>query len=268
MTSSSRLAGLADRARDLGDVVRFGYRQYFAANPPTVVLTTEWPRAIFQCAFFTVLGLVVAGPGGERFAFVGTLVMAQSLSTVGIVGDIVVTEKWSGTFFRIRMGRFRPVTTFLLRAGPNVTQGLAACLLCLFLVGPLTGNASLVVPVLRAFPLFVLMAVTGAVAGLTVCSAAIGRRADVVAVNAFLALLNVAAGLLVPVGQIRWLDAVGRLLPLRNGTLAVRAYLNHHPWTGYALAEMLVGVGWTVACVLLYTWQTRRSYRLGLDNLA
>jgi ABC-2 type transport system permease protein len=112
------------------------------------------------------------------------------------------------------------------------------------------------------------MAVTATAAGSAVAAVAVGRRADVLFGNALAYLTMASTGALIPVGRIASLDAVGSVLPLRNGILAVRAVVDGAPWAGHLLAELAVGAGWAVLAWLLYAAQTRRARRLGIDDFA
>ncbi|HET8641098.1 MAG TPA: ABC transporter permease [Pseudonocardiaceae bacterium] len=248
--------------------VRIGFRQYLAANPWPIMLTTEWPRPLLQCLFFTLLGQVTAGEAGGRFAFVGSVAMIMMLNTVVGVGDVPAGEKWFGTFYRLQMAGTPPAGAFALRAIPWTVQGLVTALLCLAIVGPVTGHGDVSLALLPTLPIFVLMAVTSTAAGLAAASPAIGRRADVVVSNGLVYLVITAGGLLVPAGRAPLLDVVGAVLPIRHGVLAVRGYLDGGPWLGEAALELIVGIGWGVLAAVLYRRQATRARATGSDDYA
>jgi ABC-2 type transport system permease protein len=101
-----------------------------------------------------------------------------------------------------------------------------------------------------------------------VAAPAVGRRADVLFGNVLAYLTVACCGALIPAGRVALLDAVGTVLPLRNGILAVRAVVDGAPWAGHLLAELAVGAGWALLGWILYAAQTRRSSRLGIDDFA
>ena len=247
--------------------VRLGFTEYLAANPPLIVATTTLPRAVLQCLFFTLLGSTTSA-SGEQFAFVGSVAVIITLSTLVGVCDVPMLEKWSGTFYRLQNAPLRPGTIFLLRTFPWLVEAVLGVLLCIAVVGPVTGQASTSWALLGQLPIYLLMTVTSALAGLTAAALAVGRRADVLVGNAFAYLVMVAGGALIPVGQLRWLDAVGRVLPIRNGLLAVRDRLAGRSGTGHLLAEVLVGAVWGCLAFAAYSIQTRRARREGIDDYA
>jgi ABC-2 type transport system permease protein len=248
--------------------LRFGFLDYVAANPWRIILTTQWPRAVLQCLFFTELGRLAGGPAGSRFAFTGSVAMITTLSTVIGVADVPAVEKWVGTFYRLQMSGRSLAGVFALRAAPWICQALATVLLCLAVAGPATGNARLSLDLLPMLPLFALICVTSAAAGLAVVSISIGRRADVLAANILMYLLIAAGGLLVPAGRAPVLDAVGSVLPLRHGVLAIRAALAGQPWAGETALEALAGLCWAVLAVILYRRQSVRARRTGSDDFS
>ncbi|HZB48216.1 MAG TPA: ABC transporter permease [Mycobacteriales bacterium] len=252
----------------VGVTVRTGFAEYRAANPPAILLTTTLPRAVLQCLFFTLLGRAIGGPDGARFAYVGAVALILTLATMASIGDVPMLEKWSGTFYRLQGGVLRPATTFFLRALPWVAEAVVSALLCIVIVGPATGQGALTVTLLAAFPLYAVMAVTAAAAGAAVAAPAVGRRADVLFGNVLAYLTVACCGALIPAGRVALLDAVGTVLPLRNGILAVRAVVDGAPWAGHLLAELAVGAGWALLGWILYAAQTRRSSRLGIDDFA
>lgn len=251
-----------------GSAVRLGFLEYLAANPWKIIVTTQWPRAVLQCLFFTVLGQVLAGEGGGRFAFVGSVAMIMMLSTVVGIGDVPMVEKWVGTFYRLQLSGASPAMIFALRSVPLVAQALVTVVLCLALVGPVTGNADLSLALAPVLPLYALMAVTSAAAGLAAASPAVGRRADVVFSNGLMYLVIAAGGLLLPAGRAPVLDAVGAVLPLRHGVLAIRAHLDGGQWLPRAALELLVGLGWAALAAALYRRQAVRARATGSDDFA
>jgi ABC-type multidrug transport system permease subunit len=257
--SSSEISGAA---------VRLGFLEHAAANPWRIVVTADWPRAVLQCFFFTLLGTVTGGPEGGRFAFVGSLAMIMTLDTIIGVADVPALDKWVGTFYRLQLSGASPAGIFALRSIPWVVRAVITMVSCLVIVGPATGNVDLSLSLVPVLPLFVLMAVTTAAAGLAAASPAIGRRADVVVTNGLTYLLIAAGGLLVPAGRAPLLDVVGYVLPLRHGVFAIRDYLEGRPWLGEAALELLVGLGWALLAVWLYRRQSARARITGSDDFA
>jgi ABC-2 type transporter len=249
-------------------VVRSGFAEFLAANPAPIWLATSLPRVVLQCLFFALLGRIAGGEPGEQYAFIGATVVTLTLSTLVGICDVPMAEKWYGTSYRLQLGVLRPATTVLLRTIPWVVEGVVSALVCIVVVGPLLGRFALTGALLAATPLLVLMALTSAAAGAAAASFAVGRRADVLVGNAFAYLTIATTGALVPAGRLPVLEAIGTVLPLRNGLLAIRAYVSGGAWVAHALAELAVGLGWAVVAWAAYRIQFARASRLGLDDYA
>jgi ABC-2 type transport system permease protein len=247
-------------------VLRIGVREYLAENPPHILVSAVLPRAVLQCLFFTLLGRVIGGQAGLELAFVGSLAAVQTLATAVAICDVPMLDKWSGTFGRLRAGAMHPASVFALRAVPHVLQAVAATVLSLAVVGPLVGVGELALRLLPLLPLYALMAVTGAAAGLAAAALAVGRRADVLAGNVLAYLVLLTGGVLVPPGRLAWVDALGSVLPIRHGLIAVHRLLDGGPWAGELLLEAAVGAGWAVLAVGLVSTQIARARRLGIDD--
>lgn len=263
--SSDRLH--SDRLWRYSEVLRAGFRDYWVANPWRVSATTTWPRAVLQCLFFVLLGAAANGHD-LSFAFVGSaaLVIAQPTS-VG-VPRVPMTDKLMGTFYRIRLGRLPAVSVVAVRAVPWLLEALIMLVLSVLTVGAVTNQMGLALKLLALTPIFFVMTVTGAAAGLAVGSFAVGRNVDVLLGNALTYLIIAAGGMVVPSGRMPWLDTLGEILPLRNGLLAIRAIIAGRPWGAHLLLELAVGGAWAVLAVLGFRYHSAYARRNGVDAFA
>jgi ABC-type multidrug transport system permease subunit len=260
--SSAEVLG---RLRGVG---RFALTEFLTLNPPSILATAMLPRAVVQTLFFTVLGGVLSGADGRRFAYVGGVAMILVAVVCADVGEVPATDKWSGTFGRLRTGVVHPFVVFALRCWPYPVTATALAAAAIAVVGPLTGQAAMVPVVLSWLPAYLLMAVTASAATLAAALLALGRRADVLAANAVSFGILLAGGVFLPPGRVPVVDAVGTVLPVRHGLLAVRAGLDGRPFAGELAAEALVGVGWAVLAFTVTVVQARRARRLGIDDFA
>lgn len=256
----------SDRLWRYRETIRIGFLDQQTANPWRVSATTTWPRAVLQCYFFVLLGSSVAGT--RAFAFEGSVVLVLTLPTSISISAVPMTDKWMGTFYRIRLGRMPTVTVIALRSLPWLADALVMVVLSALVVGAVTSQMSLAFRLLAVSPLFLLMALTNAAAGLAVASFAVGRNADVVLGNALMYLIVAAGGIVVPPGRVRWLDDMGIVLPLRNGLMAVRAIISGRPWAAHLLAECVVGCAWAVLATGGYSYHIVQARRKGLDAFA
>jgi len=231
-----------------------------------VSATTTWPRAVLQCYFFVLLGSSVAGT--HTFAFEGSVVLVLTLPTSISIATVPMTDKWMGTFYRIRLGRMPAVIVMVLRSLPWLADALVMVVLSTLVVGALTNEMSLAFRLLAVSPLFLLMVLTNGLAGLAVASFAVGRNADVLLGNALMYLIIAAGGIVVPPGRIPWLDDIGSVLPLRNGLMAIRAIINGRPWAAHLLAELVVGCVWAALATVGYSYHIAVARKKGLDAFA
>jgi ABC-type multidrug transport system permease subunit len=259
-------AALAGSPWRCWEMLRFGWREFLAHNPPRVIAVTTASRAVFQTLFFTLLGHLAGGTEQRRYAFVGaTAVVMCIMTTVGIA-DVPALDKWQGTFWRLRSARVAPLTVFAIRALPYPTVGLALAILAILVTGPLAGLPRLTVDLLPLLPLYGLMAATSAVAGLAGGALAAGKRADVLVGNLLSYTILLTSGAFLPPGRITWLDHIGQMLPMTHGLAAVRAALAGRPWAGLALAETAVGAGWAALAWAVVLLQVQRAKRAGHDD--
>lgn len=247
------------------ETVRIGVRQFLNENPPHVLATAVLPRPVLQYLFFAALGSVLAGPAQREYALVGAPAVALMLVAV-MVSDVPVTDKWSGTFFRVRSGRPRPFAVMLLRALPYPVFGVVALAACLAVVPPLTGHAGLALRLAGQLPLYTLMSFTTCCAGLAVALLSLGKRAEALAGNLLAYLVLIASGVFLPPERVPFASTLGTVLPAHNGLAAVRASLDGRPWLAPALAEAAVGLGWLVVGWLVMVVQIRRASRYGHDD--
>jgi ABC-2 type transport system permease protein len=249
-------------------VGRFALTEFLTLNPPSIIATALLPRAVVQTLFFTVLGGVLSGAEGRRFAYVGGVAMILVAVVCADVGEVPVADKWSGTFGRLRTGVVHPFVVFALRCWPYPVTATALAAVAIVVVGPLTGQTALVPALLSWLPAYLLMAVTACATTLAAALLSLGRRADVLATNAVSFGVLLAGGVFLPPGRVPVVDAVGTVLPVRHGLIAVRAGLDGRPFARELAAETLVGVGWGLVAFAVTVVQARRARRLGIDDFA
>jgi hypothetical protein len=265
--SSTDLGGRSRAAGRFRTVGRFGLTEFITLNPPSILLTAILPRVLVQALFFTILGSVLGGSAGRSFAYVGSVALIIGVVCTD-VGEVPMADKWSGVFTRIRTGTMSPFAVILLRSWPYAVAATGMAAVVIVAVGPLTGQAGTVPALLTWLPVYLLMAGTTTTATIAATLLAVGRRADVLATNTLSFGILLAGGVFLPPGRVPLIDAVGAVLPVRHGLLAVRAGLAGEPWLGQMLLEVVVGLGWTAAGWVIMVAQVRRARRLGIDDFA
>jgi ABC-2 type transport system permease protein len=242
---------------------RLSFKEYRAASPWWVSLTTSWPRAVLQCLFWVLIGRISGA--GAAFAFPGVVAWVLTNSTVISLSDVPMLDRRSGTYFRVRMADVSIFGLYAARSAPWVLDAGITCVLCVSIVGPVLGLGGLAVGLLLCFPLFLLVILTSSAAGLAVGSLGARFNSNVLLGNA-LCFLMLAAGSLVSVGsRIPALSAVGDVLPMTHGVAAIRDLGDGRPWLREAACEAAVGAGWALLAALSYTVQAWRIRRTGDD---
>src|SRR5215467_3160290 len=64
------------------EAVRLGWVSYRASNPIRVVAMTSAPRIALQCIFFALIGRLLNGSAGERYAFIGCVAFGSLTATL------------------------------------------------------------------------------------------------------------------------------------------------------------------------------------------
>lgn len=239
---------------------RIGAAEHFAENPWRISLTTMWPRALLQCLFFTMIGRVVGGEDGQAYTFVGSVAIIMTLFTLAQICDSPMRDRQSATFYRLRAGRLPVPVIYVIRAWPVVAEAVVLAAVCVVAIGLATGQGELALQLLALFPIYLLMALTSAAAGLTAAAAGLFGRAgsDIIVGNLGMYLIIAASGAMIPPGRVGWLDAIGTVVPMRHGISATHDHLAGRPWLGDVLAELAVGASWAIAGLAVYSWLTHR----------
>lgn len=240
-----------------------GVRLYLAEYPPRILATTVWPRAVLQCLFLTLLGRVVGGAEGARFAFVGAAALIVTLRTTTGLSDMPMRDKLYGTLPRVHTGHLPPIVVLATRTVPYLVDALVAVVLCLLVVGPVTGNAATSLALAPLLPLYAVVVLTSAAAGLACAALAVRAGVDELIGNGLSYLIIAVGGVLIPPGVLGWADALGSVLPIRHGLQAIRAALAGEPWLAHLAAELGVGLGWALLALVTVARQTRRARRRG-----
>ena len=158
------------------EAVRPGWVSYRAYNPTRVVAMTSAPRIALQCIFFTLIGRLLGGPAGERYAFIGCVAFASLTSTLVAICDVPMEDQWNETYFRLQRGVIPPALVYACRVIPMVAEGFAESVLVLVVCGPLLGLGRLSLSLAPYLPLYLLVTITSAMGGLAVAGIAVGKR--------------------------------------------------------------------------------------------
>ncbi|MFG2010572.1 ABC transporter permease [Micromonospora sp. NPDC048868] len=252
----------------LGEAVRFGWREFLAVNPPSVLGGSVLPRMVLQTLFFTLLGGVVAGARHQEYAYVGGLVLALAMTNILYVSQVPVADKESATFWRLRTGRLHPTVLFVARSLPYPLAGFGVVLVAAVVVAPVAGLGDLALRLAPMAFVYLLISFTATAAGLAAAAFAVGRRAETLASNLMGYVVMLCSGAFLPPGRVPVLDVVGAFLPGRHGLAAVHSWLRGDPWLSQVAMEAVVGVAWLGVAAVVVAVQIRRAHRHGHDDFA
>lgn len=268
---SSREAAKSQRARHALPfpvvVAVLAARDHAAASGGLRVLLWSVPaRAVLQTAFLTLLGRYAGGEAGRDYAFVGAVAFATTTALIVRVTDVIVEDRWQGTLYRLRLGRLPLWRIALLRSTVYLVEAMFAAV-----TGALGAGLALLGPgptarVLAGLPFVAVMSISVLGVGLTVAAFAVGKSADVLLANGATYLVLVGAGVVVPVPDRAWLDAIGGVLPLRHGLAALHAWLAGGPWLAALLWEVVVAIGWLAVAAAVLAVQSVRARRTGFGE--
>lgn len=230
----------------------FGSLMYLALNPWRVSLSTTVPRILLQCTFLTLIGRVVGGAPGERYAFIGCVGFAALTSTLVSICDCTVADTYYGTYYRMQRGQLHPALNYLCRIMPYAVEGTAMSLLALVVVGPVMGLGGLSWQLVPWLPVYLLVVATSTMAGLAVAGVAAAKNADILLGNLSAYIVLATAGVVVASPHsTRWITYIGDVVPLTHGLAAIRLALNGGSWQANVLLEAAVGLGWLAVGLLV-----------------
>jgi ABC-2 type transport system permease protein len=243
----------AERAPAHLESLRSGYLLYRADRPWPVVLSAVVPRLVLQGVFYALLGRLLGGAAGARFAFTGAVAYSATGTTVIGVCDIPALDHWSDTYHRLLTAAIRPGTVYLYRALPYAVDGMAAMVIVLGVDGPLLGLGGTVPNLVGVLPLLWLTALTSTMFGLAVAALAARSGQDVLLGNLASYILLAACGVVAPLSaRLHWIRPLGEFLPMTHGLAAVHAALAGADWAGDAGLEAAVGAAWLAIALVLF----------------
>ena len=244
------------------EAARLGWVSYRAYNPIRVVAMTSAPRIALQCIFFALIGRLLGGPAGARYAFIGCVAFASLTSTLVSICDVPMEDLWNETYFRLQRGVIPPALVYACRVIPMVVEGFAGVVLLVLVVcGPLLGLGRLS-PLIGLLPSAVPAGERSPPrwAGWRLpASPSVNARTYFSATSPHtLCLPPPPSSRRFPL-QHEWLSIVGDVVPARHGVQAIRSALAGGPWLGQTLLEGAVGLCWLAVAVAVITHSNRRA---------
>lgn len=230
------------------------------------------PRFILQPLFFVLLAYTAGGLGLARFALIGNAMGNAAITSLVMLGVSIEVEKWAGTFPLLMAVPANWLPLMIGRAAAGYIESLAGVLITFIVLTPFMAGVGLDFwRLLMAIPLMLLS--TGTLAGLgwLLGSLTLPTRVGLLASNMVAYVMFVLCGVNIPIEAMpRFLQFIGRALPLTHGLMAIRevidgaTYLQVAPLVGL---EVFIGLVYATLAWLVFRkrlMDTRRTGRLEL----
>jgi ABC-2 type transport system permease protein len=222
-------------------------------------------RVVAQVSFFALIGLLVESPELLRFLLIANVPGLAARTALGRPRG-ATWVRYAGTLPLLVASPSSHVAVFTARGFDVLLDGTVTAASAFLVAAPLFGVDLPWPRALFVFPLFGLVATSTYCFGVFVGSFVLrkpGLRNLVT--NVLVGIFMVLCGVNVPLAALPDVfAAVGRILPLTHGLLAIRSVLDGGPGTAaFVAVEAAVGLWWLVAGALSLTWFVEAGRRSG-----
>lgn len=248
--------------RALSANVRMGWLMLRAEWPPAVWLVGNLLPELTRMLVFVMIGAMIAGAEGLRFALVGCMVLSIAGICISSVTDIPSQDVSLGTYRAIALGDVPAFAQYIVRACALCGSAVVTAAIVTTTIALITGQGEMVASLTARSWMLVPAVLSATMLGLVVIAPAIGSNWEGITYNAAVSLIVVLSGAVfavtTPVARF-----VGEALPLTHTIRALRASLVGRPWAGELLLELVVAAGWCAVGVVVYRLQAARGRRTG-----
>jgi ABC-2 type transport system permease protein len=241
------------------------YRALFGWLTPWVAVPMFVVAPLFQLLFFAYLGRTT-GVESDTYFVVGNALLAASLpGLLGMSGSIS-GERFTKTLGMLLVSPANRLALFLGRTLPAIVNGFVVSVFC-FVTGALLLDVHIPAAAVPRLGLVILICAFSC-AALGLCMGAVGlRMRSVVPVSwVFVPVLLLVSGANVPLDRLPdWLQTFGAGLPLNHGIAAARDVVEGGTLGRAVLFELVVGIVYTGAGLLLlrvFEFESRRTASL------
>lgn len=247
--------------------VRLGWFAVRAEWPPVVWLIGYLLPELMRMLVFVLIGQLVGGEAGLRFALVGCAVLSIATTTISYVTDIPAFAVGLGTYRPIALGGIPPFVQFIARATTLWVVAATISAATTVFLGAVTGQHALIPELLSRLWMLVPAVISTTMLGLVVVAPAIGSSWEGITYNGAVAAVTVLSGAIFTVTAPAP-RAVADYLPLTHAIQSLRNNLAGEPWIGEFLLEFAVAGGWAVVGLVLYSMQGIHGRRTGRGAFA
>ncbi|MEV0680193.1 ABC transporter permease [Actinosynnema sp. NPDC050436] len=248
--------------RVVGQTFAHGVAEVRATFTARVWFSAWALRMVAQVVFFALIGRMVGQAQDVRYLLVGNVVVLAAVEAVGVINS-TVAERHQGTLILLAVSPTSVATVYLARGLQWVCTGVVASTAALLALPSLLGVDLPWSRLPLVVPMIVLTGLSSYAYGCLLSTLILHNvHLQWLVLNVAYLILMAFAGVNVPASY--WpepLAGATHLLPVTNGLLAVRAWLDGA--TGdvlvHLVAECAVGSGWFLAALLAHRAFLRRS---------
>jgi len=241
------------------------YRALFGWLNPWIAVPMFVIAPLFQLLFFANLGRAT-DVASDTYFVVGNALLAASLPGLVGMGGSISGERAAKTLGMLLSSPANRVALFLGRTLPAITNGFVVSAFC-FLTGALVLRVHVAASAIPRVALIIVVCAFSC-AALGLCMGAVGLRVRNVISGSwlFVAVLLLVSGANVPLDRLPdWLQTIGAGLPLNHGIAAARDVVEGGTLGRAVLFELVVGIVYTGAGLLLlraFEFESRRTASL------
>lgn len=241
------------RVFSIGGVI--AYRALFNWINPGMYLATMLGSPLFQILFFAYLGRFTRLQD-DTFFVVGNAVQVSAMSGIYGMTMTIANERHFGTLSALLATPANRLAIFMGRAVPNIVNGLVVSAFG-FLVGLAFLDFQLELATLPDLATVVVVTVCSCTAlGMLIGSIGLRARDVFFASNLVYFLMLLVCGVNIPVEVLpRWLEAIGRAVPMTHGIIAAREIARGGSLgdvSGLVWTELGIGVAYAAVAFLLF----------------
>jgi ABC-2 type transport system permease protein len=241
------------------------YRALFGWLNPWIAVPMFVIAPLFQLLFFAYLGRAT-DVASDTYFVVGNALLAAALPGLLGMGGSISGERAAKTLGMLLSSPANRVALFLGRTLPAIANGFVVSAFC-FLTGALVLHVHVAASAVPRVALIIVVCAFSC-AALGLCMGAVGLRVrNVIAVSwIFVPVLLLVSGANVPLDRLPdWLQTIGAGLPLTHGIAAARDAVAGGTLGLAVLFELVVGIAYTGAGLLLlrvFEFESRRTASL------
>ncbi len=251
--------------------VRASWSTYLVELTPTVFLGFRVPRILLQSLFFVLLAKAAGGDQLARFALIGNAIQIAVFMVMLSMEEVIEAEKWNDTFQYLIASPAHWLPIMLGKSMSYFGDGLFATTISFIVLIPVLDIQIPFINLLRSIPLILITVASASALGWLVGAFSLPIRWGYMICNWLAYAMMVFCGVNIPFASLPpILQAIGNLLPVTHGLLAIRAVVDGASYSSVLPLigiELLIGiiygvVAWFMFGYRLYVTRQRGTFEI------